>query len=245
MARASLIPHVVKRPEDVIGRVDAVIVATDKGCEHVARCRPFVKAGLPIFVDKPLVDSAKDLKIFRKWIGEGKPILSSSCMAYAKEFLPYRESTHELGQIRYAAITTAKSWERYGIHALSAIYPILGPGFLSARNTGTIASNIVHYKHARGADVTVVAIDDMSGGFGMLQLCGTAGSAHAAFRDTFYAFKAQLVEFVRYLRTGVRPFPFSHTEELMKMLIAGIQSREQHGREVLLSEILGERARRA
>jgi hypothetical protein len=29
VARASLIPHVVQRPEDVIGQVDAVIVATD------------------------------------------------------------------------------------------------------------------------------------------------------------------------------------------------------------------------
>jgi len=240
VARASRIPNIVVWPEEVIGQVDAVIISTDKGWEHAARCRPFVEAGVPLFVDKPLVDSAADLHLFRQWIAEGKPILSSSCMAYAKEFLPYRESTHELGRIRYASITTAKSWERYGIHALSAVYPILGPGFISARNTGTVERNVLHIKHTCGADVTAVAIDDLYGAFGLLQLCGTASSVQTGFKDTYYAFKAQLLDFVGYLRTGVRPFPFSETEELMRLLIAGIQSREQGGCEVLLSEILKE-----
>ncbi len=237
VSKASLVPNVVKKAEDVIGQVDAVIVATDKGHEHVARCRPFVEAGLPIFVDKPLVDNEKDLKIFCRWVAEGVPIASSSCMRYAKEFLPYYLSTHELGELRFVSISTAKTWERYGIHALEAIYPILGPGFISARNTGSIDRNVVHFKHCRGVDVVVVANKDMYGGFGVLQLCGTAGSVQTKSADSFYSFKKQLEAFVQYLRTGVRPFPFSETEELMKMVIAGIRSREEKGREVLLSEI--------
>ncbi len=237
VARASRIPNVADRPEDVIGQVDVVIVATDKGHEHVERCRPFVEAGLPVFVDKPLVDNAADLAVFRQWVGQGRPILSSSAMLYCKEFLPYRESTAELGEIRFATATTAKTWERYGIHALSSIYPILGPGFLTARNTGTLDRNIVHFTHACGADVVVVATTDMYGGFGALQLCGTADTVQLMADDVFHSFKAQLEAFVRYIRTGVRPFPFSQTEELMKMLIAGIISREQDGREVTLTEI--------
>jgi hypothetical protein len=237
VARAALIPNVVERPEDVIGHIDAVIIATDKGSEHVGRCRPFAEAGIPMFIDKPLVDNAEDLKTFKSWVAEGKPLMSSSCMAYAKEFMPYRESTHELGALRFAAITTPKSWERYGIHALSAVYPILGPGFISARNTGTHDRNIVHFKHACGADVVVAAINDMYGGFGLLQLCGTAGSVQLAFRDTYYAFKQQLVAFLDYLRNGVPPFPFSETEDLMRMLIAGILSREQAGQEIEIKGI--------
>lgn len=237
VAKASLIPNVVERAEDVIGQVDAVIVATDKGHEHVDRCRPFVEAGLPVFVDKPMVDNEADLKTFRKWVAEGKAIMSSSCMRYAKEFMPYRISTNELGQIRFACITTPKTWERYGIHALEGIYPILGPGFISACNTGSIDRNIVHFKHRCGADVTVVAISDMHGSFGVLSLCGTLGHVEVAFSDTFYAFKTQLEGFVRYLRTGIRPFPWEETVELMKMLIAGTRSREQNSREIALDEI--------
>ncbi len=237
VAKASLIPNVVERPEDVIGQVDAVIVATDKGNEHVARCKPFVEAGLPIFVDKPMVDNEADLQTFSRWVADGAAILSSSCMRYGKEFMPYRYSTHELGAVRFACITTSKSWERYGIHALEGIYPILGPGFLSARNTGTSERNIVHLTHRCGADVVVVASMDMYGGFGALQLCGTAGHAEAFFTDTFYAFKAQLQAFISFLRTGQRPFEYSETQELMKMVIAGRHSRDENGREVRLDEI--------
>ncbi len=237
VAQASLISEVVQRPEDVIGHVDAVIVATDIGYEHVERCRPFVEAGLPLFVDKPLIDNAEDLAVFRRWVAEGHPILSGSAMAYAKEFEPYHKSDHGLGELRHACITTAKTWERYVIHALSGVYPILGPGFVSARNTGDTERNVVHLKHTCGADVTVVAITDMYGGFGYLQLCGTEGTAQTSIGDTYYAFKAQLVDFVQFLRTGDPPFPFSETEELMKLVIAGIKSREEGGREVLLEEI--------
>ena len=237
VAKASRIPNVVERAEDAIGHVDAVVIATDKGHEHVARCRPFVEAGLPVFVDKPLVDNLADLRTFEKWHADGKPLMSSSCMRYAKEFLPFRLSTHYLGELRFVSITTPKSWERYGIHALEAVYPILGPGFVSCRNTGKPERNVVHFQHRSGADAIVVAIDDMFGGFGALTLCGTAGAAQARFDDTFFAFKTQLEAFVQFLRTGVHPFPFDETRELMRMVIGGIQSREEGGREVMLDDL--------
>jgi hypothetical protein len=53
-----------------------------------------------------------------------------------------------------------------------------------------------------------------------------------AFKDSFFSFKAQLAAFIEYLRTGVRPFPFEETVELMKLVIGGIRSREEGGREV-------------
>jgi predicted dehydrogenase len=235
VARCARVPHVVARPDEVIGQVDAVLIATDIGAEHVDRARPFVDAGLPVFVDKPLADNDADLATFRAWVAEGKAIMSSSCMRYAKEFLPYRLSTHELGALRHVCVTTAKSWEKYGIHALEAVYPILGPGFVSARNTGTAERNVVHLTHRCGADVTVVASADMYGAFGCLQLCGTAGSAAVKFADTFFAFKTQLQAFIDYLRTGKRPFPFEETVELIQLVIAGIRSRDAGGDEGALA----------
>ena len=234
VARCSLIPNVVEKPADVIGEVDAVIIATDIGGEHVARARPFVEAGLPLFIDKPMVDNEADLETFRGWVRDGHPILSSSSMRYTKEFLPYRLSTRELGELRFVSITTPKTWERYGIHALEAVYPILGPGFVSIRNTGSAERNIVHLKHRRGVDVIVAAIGDMYGSFGCLQLCGTAGRVQLASGDSFFSFKAQLAAFVEYLRTGARPFPFEETVELMRLVIGGIRSREAGGCEIEL-----------
>ncbi len=237
VARCSLIPKVVNNPEDVIGEVDAVIIATDIGSEHVARAKSFVEAGLPIFVDKPMVDNPEDLTIFNGWIAEGKPILSSSSMRYSKEFLPYRLSTSNLGDLRYISITTAKKWETYGIHALEAVFPITGPGYISGTNTGSYERNVVHFKHAKGIDVVCVASTDMYGGFGLLSLCGTQGADQLVVKDSFFSFKRQLETFVEYLRTGIRPFPYEETEELMRMVIAGIQSREKGGIEIMLQNI--------
>ncbi len=238
VARCSLIPNVVKNPEDVIGKVDAVIIATDIGSEHVERCRPFVEAFIPVFVDKPMVDNPQDLAVFNRWVEEGKPILSSSSMRYVKEFMPYRVSTHNLGELRFVSTTMGKWWETYGIHAIEGIYPILGPGFISCRNIGSKERNLVIFTHECGADVVVCVRKDMLGGGGMLTLAGTKGADQLRSMDSFYAFKTQLEAFISYLRTGVRPFPYAETEELMRMIIAGIQSREAGGKEILLKDIL-------
>jgi predicted dehydrogenase len=238
IARATYIPHVVDHPEDVIGQVDAVIIPTDRGWEHVDRARPFIEAGLPLFIDKPLVDNQQDLLQFIAWREAGRPFLSTSAMRYSREFGEVRRRLAEVGQPRLITITMCKSWERYGIHALESVYPLLPPGgWLSVANSGTAEANIVHARHRDGVDVVLPTIYDMTGGFGFLGVHGTKGSIIERNQDTFFAFKAQLVAFVDYLRTGRLPFDFQQTVELMKLVIAGTRSREQGGRTVLLSEI--------
>ena len=86
-----------------------------------------------------------------------------------------------MGQPRLITITTPKSWERYGIHALEAVYPLLEPGgWLSVANTGTEEANIVHARHADGVDVVLAAVADMYGAFGKLNVYGTKGSLAAS-----------------------------------------------------------------
>ncbi|MBN1491907.1 MAG: Gfo/Idh/MocA family oxidoreductase [Phycisphaerae bacterium] len=238
VAAAACIPNVVEKPEDVIGQVDAVVIPTDRGWEHVDRVRPFVEAGLPVFVDKPLVDSEPALRQFVAWRAEGKPFLSSSCMRYSREYADCRRRLAEVGELRLITMTMAKTWERYGIHGLEGVYPLLEPGgWLSVANSGTPDANIVHARHACGAEIVLATIADLYGAFGCVNLYGTKGWLGAQFKDTFSAFKAQLVAFVEYLRTGGEPFAFDETVELMKIIIAGIRSRDEAGRTVNLSEI--------
>ena len=238
VVKAAYISNVVQNPEDVIGQVDAVIIPTDKGWEHLDRVRPFIEADLPVFIDKPLTDREDHLQQFVKWQREGKAIMSTSCMRYAREFAEAQQGLSELGELRLITITTPKSWERYGIHALEGVYPFLAPGgWLWVANTGSERANIVHCRHERGVDVVLAAIADMYGAFGCLDLYGTKGNLSVQFQDTFHAFKTQLVEFINYLRTGELPFDFSQTIELMNIIIAGIRSREESGRIVQLKEI--------
>jgi predicted dehydrogenase len=241
VARASKVAHVVDgKPTDIIGHVDAVVIATDIPDEHLDRARPFLDAGLPVFIDKPLTDRADHLREFVRRRASGQRFLSSSCMRYAKEFVDLRrpERLAPLGDLRLITITTMKSFERYGIHALEGVYPFLeSGGWISATNTGREGADVVHYRHTSGVDVIVVARLDMYGSFCHLGVHGNKSVARAEFTDTLHAFKSQLVDFVEYLRTGREPFPFDQTIELMKLIIAGLRSRREGGRTVMLSEI--------
>ena len=234
VAKLSRIPEVVDRPEDMIGKVDAVIIATDIGSEHVRRAKPFIEAGLPVFIDKPLCDNRKDLDFFRSAIRNGAKLLSSSCMRYAKEITPYFHGKyHEIGDLRFIGITMSKKWETYGIHALEALYAVTGGGYISIRNTGDARRNIVHLRHKNGFDAVIANIYDMIYS-PTIHLHGNKGVLEIGIQDTYTSFRNQLVAFIDYLRTGERPFPFSETEELMNLVIGGIESRELGGKEIIL-----------
>lgn len=238
VSRATFIPNIVKQATDVIGKVDAVIIPTDKPEEHQERARPFIEAGIPVFIDKPLTNQEAHLQQFVKWQREGKAILSTSGLRYAVEFQNLRNNIASLGELRLLTHTMCKSWERYGIHALEAVYPFLTPGeWLSASHAGTETANIVNVRHASGVEVVLPVISDLYGGFGVLSAYGTKSHAVVQFKDTFTSFKNQLVAVIDWLRTGKMPVPFEQTVELMKIVIAAQKSRSENGRVVKLSEI--------
>ena len=236
VAAASRIENVVRSPEDVIGEVDAVVIATDDGNDHVRRAAPFIEAGLPLLVDKPMAINLQDLRQFIAWQSGGHPILSSSGMRYAPEIKQVGERNAQLGDLRWLTSFTCKTWERYGIHALEAIYPLLGPGFTLVHTFPQTGSDVVHLTHRSGVQVTIPAIHDAFGSFGTVHVYGTKGQLALTCQDTYAAFRGQLLAFVQMLRTGTPPFPFGQTVELMAIIIAGIRSREEQ-RAVPLDEI--------
>lgn len=233
VAKCSLIPQVFDRPEDMIGKVDAVIIATDIGSEHVERAKPFIEANIPLFIDKPLCDNRQDLEFFKNAIASGAKITSSSSMRYCKEFAPYLNGHfNEIGEARLITFSMPKKWETYGIHALEAVFALTGPGFTSIRNSGSDRRNILHLRHKNNIDVVISNIYDCSGA--PLTIQGTDGTISINIKDSYYAFRTQLVKFVEYLHTGIEPVPFSHTEELMKLVIGGIESRAANGKEIAI-----------
>lgn len=253
VAAAALIPNIVARPEDVIGHVDAVFIATDDGFDHVRRARPFVEAGLPVFVDKPLALTLEDLRTFIQWEKAGARLLSSSGLRYAPEIAPYLAGTLNpaIGELRWIAGVSCKTWERYGIHLLEPIARVLGPGFESVRlesgvpaparpATSPAVVEVAHLTHRSGVQVSIPVISDGGAAFGSMQLCGTAGYATFRFTDTYAAFRGQLVSFIDYVRSGIPPYPFSETVGYMAALIAGLRSRSQGSRRVEVAEILSE-----
>ena len=240
VAAASRIANVVARPEDVIGQVDAVIIGTDDGHEHVRRSKPFIEAGLPMFVDKPLAINVPDLNQFIRWHRAGNVFLSSSNMRYAPEIKQVMRQKAQLGELRWIATCTSKTWERYAIHALEGIWPVLGPGFLGVRTESRPGSDLAYLTHRSGAQVSLAVIYDAVGSYGALHVYGTKGNLAVSCWDTYTAFRNQLCAFVEMLRTGQRPYPLSETVELMAVIIAGLRSRERGGAFVEVKEVSAE-----
>lgn len=239
VARASLIPNVVTSPEDVIGEVDAVLISTDDGFDHVRRARPFVEAGLPVFIDKPLAISQDDLRTFVEWERSGARLLSSSSLRFAPELIDEcLPRLGELGDLRWISGITVKTWERYGIHMLEPLMRIVGPGFESIRMESQPGLEVAHLLHRSGTQLTVPVIYDGGPAFGMLQICGTTGQTGLRFASTYTNFRRLMLSFIGYVQAGVPPFPFSETVELMAILIAGLRSRAENSRRVEISEII-------
>jgi Oxidoreductase family, NAD-binding Rossmann fold len=240
VSAASLIPNIVSKPEDVIGQVDAVIISTDDGDDHIRRVRPFIEAGLPVFVDKPMATNIADLRQFVQWHQAGSIILSTSGMRYAPEMRLNEEQQALVGDLRWITSFTCKTWERYGIHALEAVEPLLGTGFLTVQAHSDAGGDVMHLTHRSGVRVTLGALHDAYGSFGSVHLYGTKGQLPLRLTDTYSAFRGQLVAFIEMLHTGVRPLPFEETVELMAVIIAGRRSREQNGAAIHIADILSE-----
>jgi predicted dehydrogenase len=233
VARAALIPNVVGNPMDVIGHVDGVIISTDDGEDHARRAAPFVEAGLPVFVDKPLATTTTELAQVVRWKGLGARILSSSGMRYATEIDDLKG-----GDWVWLNSATGKTLERYGIHALEPLFVLLGPGFRNVSCADHGNSCIATVTHTSGAMATFAVIPEAAGSFGALSAHGREKIVHVRLEDTYSAFRRQMLAVVAWMRGAEDPYPFAHTMELMAVLIAARESVAHGGAPVSVQSVL-------
>lgn len=229
VSRTTYIENVVEKPTDVIGKVDAVVVTTDIGSTHLTLAQPFIERNIPVFLDKPLTDNEVNLETFKV----SKSILSSSSLRYARELETL--NLVQIGKINFVSGIMAKSWERYGVHAVEGLYRILGSGVESVFNLGDDKLNLVLLEYASGQKALLQVIYD-SRIFGRYDVFGEKGTVTAETRDTFYMFKKQLQVFVDFVKDRRYPYPPEETLEITKVIVAGIKSKKEK-RRVALKEI--------
>jgi len=125
---------IVDEPEDLIGIVDAVMIEYNEGAKHLEASRPFIEAGLPVFIDKPLACSIQDAKkIMELAKDNGVPVFSSSSLRYALEIQNLKKS--DVGRILSAStygpgiiVQFNPGLFFYVIHAIEMLYALMGKG---------------------------------------------------------------------------------------------------------------------
>jgi predicted dehydrogenase len=198
VAKASLIGTVVDNFTDMIGKVDGILLARDDAETHYEFAAPFLDAGMPIYVDKPLalsVVEAKRLLDRQQYPGQ---LFSCSALRYAKEFQLSRADLEQIGRVRHIHATVPRDWEKYAVH-------VIEPLLVLAKDRGTVE----RIQNWRNNDSTTLAVK-YSGGLQVLvstmgssyaplalRVMGDAGWKDLFFQDTYFSFKSALFEFVQ------------------------------------------------
>jgi predicted dehydrogenase len=233
LCTAARISNCVDDYLDFLGKVDAVIIARDDYENHLTISKPFLEAGLPVFIDKPLSLEPSELKFFSKYLESGQ-LMSCSGMRYARELDVPRATLAEFGRIQVIRGTIVLSWEKYGIHLLEAIFgmDVARPASVSMTPSDHASAMI---RLQDGSFIQLDALGDSAPIF-QVQICGTKKTALFDITDNFSMFRRMLWEFFHSIRTGKPAIPVTHTLEIMKTLIAGRMSLKEK-REVALNEL--------
>ncbi len=122
IAKASNIPNIVERYTDLIGQVDAVIIARDDYQNHLTFAKPFLENGISVFIDKPLSLDTTELNYFEPFI-KNKQLFSASGIKYARE-LDFLKNLNET-DFPFIRATCINNWDKYGIHMLDGIFSVV------------------------------------------------------------------------------------------------------------------------
>ncbi len=221
IAQSSKIKFVAKQMEDMLGEVDAVLLARDDGENHLTMALPFLKAGLPIFIDKPLALSVKEAnRLFESQLFEGQ-LFSCSSLRYADELTFSIDDYKQVGEVQYIEATIPKSWEKYAIHLIEPIVssiPQRGELInVTAQKHGEIIKANISWKYL-SATITTYGKYDVP-----LQIAYFAkkGRIVKQLTNTFNAFKKSLAIFIEQIETRKNLIPKEQTLEIIKIIELG------------------------
>ena len=133
-AEAGKIPNIVKDPMEMLGKIDALIVDHRHAKYHLEAATPFVKAGIPTFIDKPFCYRVEEGKAFLEMARKtGTPITSFSSIAQSVCTYDIKQQLESLGDInhivRYGPVDLDSEYGGvffYGVHILQPLMFMFG-----------------------------------------------------------------------------------------------------------------------
>ncbi|WP_157822129.1 Gfo/Idh/MocA family oxidoreductase [Salegentibacter salinarum] len=221
IAASAKIEVVVENLEDMLGKVDAVLLARDDAKNHYKMAFPFLKAGIPIFIDKPLALSVKEANKILKEQQYENQVFSCSSIRFAKELDLTEKEKDQIGEIVHVEAAIPKKWDTYAIHIIEPIIArlphrgkLLGVKCLqSVAITNCIVKweNTTAYLKVTGTIPITVS----------LNFYGEKGCVTKEFSDSYTCFKNSLHKFVKVINKEEENIKREETLEIIKILEKG------------------------
>lgn len=223
--------------EELCQNVDAVCVESLDGRPKLAQVKPVLAAHKPVYLDKPMAGSLKDVvEIFRLARKAHVPIFSSSSLRFASNSLAARAGA--IGKVQYAETYGPCELEPhhpdlfwYGVHGSEALFTVMGRGCLSVQRGTTLDGKIEAVGIWSGGRKGVYRQD--SGFHGLAK--GSKGEMPVGNFDGY----APLVrEIIKFFQTGVAPVTPEETIELFAFLEGADESKRLNGAPVKIKDVI-------
>jgi len=233
--------EIVGSIDELVSKVDVVLLESVDGRPHLEQARPVFKARKPVFIDKPVAGSLADaIAIFDLARESGTPCFSSSSLRFSPAIVALRHDA-KLGDVIGCDTFGPCSLEEhhpdlfwYGVHGVESLYTVMGAG-----------CQTVSRAHTKGTDLVVgVWKDGRVGTFrglrvGPYKYGGTAfGTKGNAPVGDYGGYEPLVVEIVAFFKTGKPPVAADETIEIFAFMEAADESKRQGGRPVTIESVM-------
>lgn len=229
--------EIVGSIDELLKRVDCVLLETNDGRPHLEQALPCFKAGKPTFIDKPIAASLADaIAVFDAAKKYNCPTFSSSSLRYGKQTQAVR--TGSLGKVHRAETTSPASLEKthpdlfwYGIHGVESLFTAMGTGCETATRRTTPEGKIEVVGEWVGGRVGTYREDKGYVG----KAVGEKGEAPVG--DSA-GYRPLIVEIVKFFKTKQPPVAEAETLEIYAFMEAADESKRRGGEPVELEEMM-------
>jgi GFO/IDH/MocA oxidoreductase family protein len=236
--------------EELVRRVDAVMLLSVDGRVHLAQARPVIAARKPLFVDKPFAATARDASELARLAREnGTPIFSSSSLRFNDDVQAIKRDPRVAevkGAITWGPATLEPHHQDlfwYGVHSVEMLYTFMGTGCERVTRIYTPGADLVSCQWKDGRIGVVRGTRDSAQTYGqvvfgpktVVSAAPPDASGAAAKRSSYYGLVSAAIEF---FRTGKAPVPIDETVEIMAFMEAADLSKARNGAPVDIADVL-------
>ena len=224
----------------LVDRVDAVLLETNDGGPHLQQAAAVLRAGKPLFIDKPVAATLADaVAIYRLAADRQVPIFSSSSLRFGAATLAVRNGS--IGEV-----TGCDTWSPcytepshvelfwYGIHGCESLFTVMGPACETVARTSTPDFEHVVGVWNGGRIGTYRGIRRGASVYGGTAF-GTKGTAPVGLFDGYRPLGVAIAEF---MQTRQPPVPPAETLAIYAFMDAADESKRRGGGPVRMAEVI-------